>query len=120
MAAQPIVLLGDGSRLVAAADWSGGAAVRLEGDAVVVRSEEWGEVRLPRASVRGVVFAQRSRVAEREKLAELVRAADGTQDQILLTNQDRLTGSIKELPGGSITVATVAGDAKLPLSRVGR
>ena len=37
---------------------------------------------------------------------------------MLLTNQDRLTGAVKELPGGSITVATAAGDAKLPLSRV--
>ena len=46
------------------------------------------------------------------------RAADGTQDQVLLTNQDRLTGEVKELPGGSITVATAAGDAKLPMSRV--
>jgi hypothetical protein len=117
-AAQPIALLGNGSRLVAAADWSGGAAVRLEGDAVVVSSDQWGDVRLPRASVRGVVFAQRNRVAEREKLAELVRAADGAEDQVLLTNQDRLTGAIKELPGGSITVATAAGDAKLPLSRI--
>jgi hypothetical protein len=118
LAAQPIVLLSDGSRLVTAADWSGGAAVRLDGDSVVVRSDEWGDVRLPRANVRGVVFAQRSRIADREKLVELVLAADGTQDQVLLTNQDRLTGAIKELPGGSITVTTAAGDAKLPLSRV--
>jgi hypothetical protein len=118
VAAQPIVLLSDGSRLMAAADWSGGVAVRLDGDTAVVRSDEWGDVRLSRASIRGVVFAQRTRVAEREKLAELVRASEGTQDQVLLTNQDRQTGAIKELPGGSITVATAAGDAKLPLSRV--
>jgi hypothetical protein len=118
VAAQPIVLLSDGSRLVTAADWSGGAAVRLDGDSVVVRADEWGNVRLPRGDVRGVVFAQRSRIAEREKLVEIVRAADGAHDQVLLTNQDRLTGAVKELPGGSITVATAAGDAKLPLSRV--
>jgi hypothetical protein len=116
-AAQPIVLLGDGSRLVAAADWSGGAAVRTEEDAVVVRSDDWGDVRLPQSEVRGVVFALRSSRADRQRLEDLVRSADAAQDQVLLANQDRLTGSIKELPGGSITVATAGGDAKLPISR---
>ena len=117
-AAQPIVLLGDGSRLVAAADWSGGAAVRTEEDAVVVRSDDWGDVRLSQPLVRGIVFALRSSRADRQRLEDLVRAADAAQDQVLLANQDRLTGSIKELPGGSITVATAGGDAKLPISRV--
>ena len=79
VAAQPIVLLSDGSQLVAAADWSGGAAVRLDGDSVVVRSDEWGDVRLPRANVRGVVFAQRSRVEEREKLVEILRRPMGNR-----------------------------------------
>jgi hypothetical protein len=117
-APQPMVLLADGPRLVAAADWSGGAAVRIEGDAIIVRSDDWGDVRLPRSAVRGVVFAQRSSLADRQRLEDLVRAADSGQDQVLLANQDRLTGAIKELPGGSITIATAAGDAKLPISRV--
>ena len=58
---QTIVVLADGGRLVTAADWSGGAAVRLEGETVVVLSDAFGEVRLPRSLVRGVVFAQRER-----------------------------------------------------------
>ncbi|HEY4233096.1 MAG TPA: NPCBM/NEW2 domain-containing protein [Lacipirellulaceae bacterium] len=118
VASQPMVLLADGSRIVAAADWSGGAAVRIDGDAVVVRTDDWGDVRLPRSSVRGLVFAQRSSLTDRQRLEYLVRSADAGQDQVLLANQDRLTGAIKELPGGSITVVTAAGDAKLPISRV--
>jgi NPCBM/NEW2 domain len=117
-AAQPLVLLVDRSRLVAAADWSGGAAVRVDGDEIIVRSDDWGDVRLSRSAVRGIVFAQRSSPSDRRKLEDLVWAADVTQDQVLLANQDRLTGAVKELPGGSITMATAGGDAKLPLSRV--
>jgi hypothetical protein len=112
------VLLSDGSRLVAAADWSGTAAVRIDSDEVVVRSDDWGDVRLPRSAIRGIVFAQRSSRSDRYKLEDLVRAADSAKDQVLLTNEDRLTGTIKELPGGSITLATAAGDAKLPISRI--
>jgi hypothetical protein len=117
-AAQPLVLVADGSRIVAAADWSGGAAVRVDGDAIVVRSDDWGDLLLAKSAVRGIVFAQRSSSADRQKLEDLVWAADAAQDQVLLVNQDRLTGAVKELPGGSITVATGGGDAKLPLSRV--
>ena len=45
---QTLVVLADGGRLVTAADWSGGAAVRLNGDDVLVLSDTWDEVRLPR------------------------------------------------------------------------
>ena len=38
---QTLVLLADGSRLVTAADWSGGVAVQLDGETVVVRSDAW-------------------------------------------------------------------------------
>ena len=47
---QTLVLLADGSRLVTAADWSGGAAVQFEGEAIVVRSVAWDECEIyPRA-----------------------------------------------------------------------
>jgi hypothetical protein len=118
IAPQPIILLSDGSRLVAAADWSGSPAVRLEGDSLVVRTNEWGDVRLARQQLRGVVFAQRNSPADRRRLEDWVRAADSTQEQLLLTNKDRVTGPIKAFPGGSLTFATDAGDAKLPISRV--
>jgi hypothetical protein len=115
---QTFVLLGDGSGLVTAADWSGGAAVVLDGNMAVVRSDVWGDVRLPRSSVRGLVFATRRHSHDRQRLEGQVRSAHTEQDEVLLTNQDRLSGSITQLSGGSLTLATEAGDVKLPLSRV--
>lgn len=121
--AQTLVVLADGGRLVTAADWSGGAAVRLNGDAVVVHSDTLGEVRLPRTLVSGVVFANRNHPRDRERLEQLVRssvlaaAEAGEPDVVLLTNKNRLVGDVTELAGGSLTIATDAGPAKLPLSR---
>jgi hypothetical protein len=115
---QTLVLLDDGSRLVTASDWSGGAAVRLEGDAMVVRPDTCDEAELPRSLVRGLVFAQRSHPQDRQRLEDQVRAAEADHDQVLLANQDRLEGEVTQLSGGSLTLATASGDAKLPLSRV--
>jgi hypothetical protein len=75
-------------------------------------------VRLPRGAVRGVVFAQRSHPAEREALAARLRSFGENEDAVFLTNGDRLAGNLTELVGGSLTMATAAGAAKLPLSRV--
>jgi hypothetical protein len=123
--AQTIVVLADGGQLVTAADWSGGAAVRLDGDAVVALSDTFREVRLPRAVVSGVVFAQRRSAAEREELVERVRgdsdpepSRENSDDAALLTNKDRISGKLTELGRGSLVIETASGAAKLPLSRV--
>ncbi|MEX2309286.1 MAG: NPCBM/NEW2 domain-containing protein [Pirellulales bacterium] len=115
---QTIVVLADGGRLVTAADWAGGAAVRLDGDAMVVLSDTFGEVRLPRAAVRGVVFVHQRHPEERAALAGRVQSFSGKKHAIFLTNDDRLVGSVEELARGSVTIETEAGSAKLPLSRV--
>jgi hypothetical protein len=126
---QTLVVLADGGWLVTAADWSGGAAVRLNGDDVLVLSDTWDEIRLPRSLVSGIVFAQRSRTDERERLAERVRDEPSsgsvlqgkgvaTADSVLLTNGDRLTGTLATLESGSLTLQSAAGEAKLPLARV--
>jgi hypothetical protein len=115
---QALVLLADGTRLVTAADWSGGAAVRLEGETLLVLSDTFRDVRLPVSRVGGLVFANRSPAHDRQRIEDQVRAASGEQDEIWLTNQDRLTGRIKEFPGGSLTLAAEVGDAQLPLSRI--
>src|SRR5688572_8746961 len=49
--AQILVVLADGGRLVTAAAWAGGAAVRLVGDEVIALTDTWDEVRLPREMV---------------------------------------------------------------------
>lgn len=115
---QPLVVLADGSRLVAAADWSGNAPLQFVGDSITVRSDSWSEARLDRSQVRGLVFAERSHPSDRQRLEYTVRAASAKQDEALLANQDRLAGTVKKLAAGTLTLATEAGDVELPLSRV--
>ena len=71
--AQTIVVLADGGQIVTAADWSGGAAVRVKADEVIVLSDTWDKVTIPRKFVRGIVFKQQSRPADRERLVEKIR-----------------------------------------------
>ena len=115
---QTLVLLRDGSRLVTAADWSGGAAVRIDGDKVVVRSDTWDEMQLERSKVVALVFAERSSPRDRQRLEDQVRSAGGKQDQVLLTNQDRLTGTNLRIAGGTLELDTEAGHVEPPLSCV--
>ncbi len=125
--ARTVVVLADGGQLMTAADWSGGAAVRLEGEKIVVRSDQFGEVPLARGMVRGVVFAQQQHARDREELVGRVRnelspipsiQRKGNSDVVLLSNGDRVTGTLGALARGSLTIETDAGAAKLPLSRV--
>jgi hypothetical protein len=138
--AQTIVVLANGGQLVTAADWSGGAAARLERDVVVVLSDTFGEVRLPREVVSGLVFAQRRSVRAREELVQRVRGGRETEpspnpvrprspqaslkgrgkgeDAVLLTNGDWVSGKLVQLERGSLTIETASGAAKLPLSRI--
>jgi hypothetical protein len=121
---QIIVVLADGGRLLTAAAWSGGAPVRLEGNSVIVLTDAWGELVLPRPQVQGIVFAQRNHPRDRERLEETVRrlqSAQGgatTSDIVLLSNKDRVAGNISGLSGGSLELSNAAGTVKLPLSRV--
>ncbi len=115
---QPLVLLSDGSRLVVAANWSGSAPLQIAGDKITIRSDSWNETQLDRSQVRGLVFAERSHPGDRQRLENKVRAASGKQDQVLLTNQDHLTGKVKQLADGMLTVEIESGDAELPIARV--
>jgi NPCBM/NEW2 domain len=119
--AQAIVVLADGGRIVAAADWTGGATVKLAAGEVVILSDIWGEVRLARGLVGGIVFAQQRRASEREKLLEKIRGEPSqteVTDAVMLTNGDRLTGKLTELDRGAVAIETRAGVVKAPLSRV--
>jgi hypothetical protein len=122
---RPVVVLSDGGRLATVADWTGGAAVRLDGESVVVLTDHFGEVRLPREFVRGVVFAQQRHIAEREKLIKTVqsptasrRQSNADSDFVLMSNGDRVRGKVAAIDRGSLMIDTESGAAKLPLSRV--
>jgi hypothetical protein len=118
---QPIVLLDDGSRLVSAAAWAGAAPVALSGDEFMVTSDLVKDMRLARRQVVGVIFAERNHPAQRRALEESIRvseAAGRDQDEVLLTNNDRIRGKIAAIGDGMLIVAAAAGEAKLPLSRI--
>jgi hypothetical protein len=121
---QRMVVVADVGRLVTAAAWAGGAPIRLEGDALIVLTDVWGEVPLPRSSVRGIVFGQRGHPRDRAHREDVVRdfaASDADAaglDVVMLMNGDRVTGELKELSGGSLELTAKAGAVKLPLSRV--
>jgi hypothetical protein len=115
---QALVLLTGGSRLVAAAAWAGGTPIKLVEDQWIVKPYALDEIRLPRHLVRGIVFAERAHVDDRLRLEDRIRSNDGALDELILTNGDRLAGTITALADGALTVATQAGAAKLPLSRV--
>jgi hypothetical protein len=121
---QIVVALADGGRLVTAAAWAGGAAVRLEEESLIVLSDVFGEESIPRAAVSGIVFAQRNHPRQRGQLekevrtAEIPSAAASSADLILLSNNDRVIGSVTELAGGSLVLRTGVDRVKLPLSRV--
>jgi hypothetical protein len=136
--AQPVVVLADGSLIVTAADWSGGAAVRLEGDSFVVLSNLLGQVKLRRKGVRGVVFAQRRHAEEREELVRRVLAEEsepssgpvrpgspqaslkgrGISDVVFLSNGDRVRGELVALERGTLSIESGSEVVKVPLSRV--
>lgn len=128
-----IVVLDDGGRLVTAADWAGGAAVRLVGGKFVVLSELFRDVTLEREAVRGIVFAPLKHADEREALVNRVMSESGIggdgasatpsgamdrSDVLFLSNGDRVSGSLVGIERGSLTIKTQGGAAKVPLSRV--
>jgi hypothetical protein len=118
---QPIVLLNDGSRIVAAAAWSGAAPVTLAEGHYIVKSDLIDDARIPRGLVYGIVFAERSHSSERQRLEKAIRAAVTAglaDDEILLTNDDRQKGKVLEIAEGTLTLATDLGNAKFPLSRI--
>ena len=112
---QTIVALVDGGRILTAADWAGGATVKLDNGDLVVASDIWDEVRLTRGLVSGIVFAQQKRADEREKLAGRVQADPSpaeVTDSVMLANGDQLVGKLTEFARGSLAIEARAGVVK--------
>ena len=71
-----------------------------------------------RSLVAGIVFALGERWQDRQRLEDQVRTDRGERDTVLLTNQDRVSGKLTKLAGGSLTIDVDGRETKLPLSRV--
>lgn len=115
---QPVVVFADGGLLVAAAQWSQGAAIRLAGGQVTVVSDTFGETWLPKKALRGVVFAQLKPAAQREQLISQLGQETAAEDVVRLTNGDHVTGQVVAIEQGALKVTTKAGDISLPLARI--
>jgi len=92
--AAPLILAADGSVL----------PIDLQFDPLVLRGEtlscdtrRLGRLELPVKSVRGILYNSPSRVREADALVQEILSAEGSADQLLLSNGDRLSGTLTQL-----------------------
>jgi hypothetical protein len=84
------VVMADGSVLVA-------DVLGIEQDAVVVVGRLWQETRLPRASVRAILFHVPGDLSRRDELFWRAVASDRQESRLLLENGDELTGQLPDV-----------------------
>jgi hypothetical protein len=83
----PMIVLADGGVLL--------AEVRaIEGEELIADSILFGDVRLPLARVRGVIFQPPPDRLERDRLLDRVLTATGSRDRLLLQNGDVMEGQL--------------------------
>ncbi len=111
--AGPQLLLGDGSLLVA-------EVYEINGERVLAGSRVLGEVEIPIARLRGILWQPPSEPGAREAARRAIREARGRYDEIHLENGDRITGLLGPLAefGEVLTLETDAGRVDAPLDRV--
>lgn len=86
----PLVYLADGSVL------AGDVAI-LEENQLLLRTEPFGDVKLPANQVRGVVFAIPAASADRDRLDKRLLDHDGDNDRLLFRSGDELAVSFTSL-----------------------
>jgi hypothetical protein len=107
----PVVVLGDGGMLVA-------NSVQLSDNQLDLSCPLWGDLALPLANVRGVVFHPPGEDRLRDQLWDRLRAADGETDWLRLDNGDTVRGTLVRMDDERATVRTSAGQAELPADRI--
>lgn len=93
----PQVLLADGGLLVGDVLEMTSDHLRI-GDATGLGQFVWGEARLPIPTVRGLLFRPPTESLERDLLVRQIVSVTGTQDQVWLSNGDRLAGTFLGAP----------------------
>ena len=111
----PQVLLADGSLLV-------GQPIEIvrqnDSDQFRMLADKFGDVRLPLATVRGVLLAPPTQRAERDRITASLRTANNQTDELLLRNGDRLSGTIAGLADDQLTIRTALGEVQLPIGKI--
>lgn len=119
---EPLVLLADGSRIVA-------DILEISGEHLTIESDLWSETKLPLPTVRGVMFQPSADPLARDRLAQSILTAAGQDDRVLLKNGDVLRGilvSPEPVPAVgnrvpqplSVRLETKAGGVTVPVSEI--
>jgi len=90
----PIVLAADGSLLPIDQQFE---PVVLQGEKLNCDTRRLGRLQLPLPSVRGLVYHLPARIQQADVLMREILDAQGSADQLLLANGDRLSGTLTQL-----------------------
>jgi len=105
------VILVDGSLLVA-------DVIAADRESLVADSPLFGELKLPRASIAGVVFRPLGGRARNDRLLDRVASGAGESGRIVLTNGDELAGALETVKDGRLHLQTSVRPLEVEARRV--
>ncbi|MCH8921616.1 MAG: NPCBM/NEW2 domain-containing protein [Planctomycetes bacterium] len=106
-----LILLAGGDMLVA-------DVLKLDGEHLLVDSLLLGEVKLPLERLVGIVFKPSVDRRAADRAVARVRSAKGETDAAVLTNGDRLQGTLGEIAGDKATLQTATGKLTFGLNKI--
>ncbi len=105
------VLLVDGSVLI-------GRVTAIERAIVVLESNTWGEITLPRRCVMGIVWQPPAQQLARWQLRDRIAGSTVKADELTLTHDDQLQGRLLNMANGRLWYETTTGVIMLKTSLV--
>jgi hypothetical protein len=108
---RPLVVLADGGRL--AAD-----TLQVDGETAAVESESFGELKMPRTSLAGLVLRAPAERRALERLLDRMAAHAGPRDRLLLANGDELEGRLERMNESSVAFRGDGGPAQVERARL--
>ncbi len=105
------VLLADGSLLL-------GELVQIADDRLRFLTGEFGDLNLSLQHVRGVLLLPPDDAPRRDKLTDEILSKSNMSDRLVLVNGDELSGMIRSLANGELTLETELGVIPVELSRI--
>ena len=114
------MLLGSGSTLVAAPDWTNPYVVQLDERTLTMDTKPWGQVQIPRRLVAGVILRPPRDPLERRLLIDRLQRAepeDRATDVVYLKSGDRIRGRVKSL-SEDLLIQSELGEQPLPADNV--
>jgi len=107
----PILALAGGGLLVA-------DVLSSDKENLSAESEIFGRLKLPWASLAGVVFQLPPALKDRDALLDRIARAEGESDRLLLDNGDELTGLVENIEDDAVKLSTNVGAVNIEIGRV--